>query len=117
MNGLRERYKKLIADAGLASLPSNKVPEGQTWHITRLAFEGSSVTSGGNTRARYYIDGHGDKLYLGEQDAPAADTLYKDPDPIDLLPGESLVLEWDQAQASTTLQMQLTGEIIFTQGS
>jgi len=90
------------------------VPEGQTWHITRLAFEGNLATSGGNTRARYYIDGHGDKLYLGEQNNPVANVLYWDPDPIDLVQGEFLVLEWDQAQASTTLNLYLIGTVEFT---
>ncbi len=105
----RDHKRQNFADAALATLYSNEVPPGQIWHIERWAYEGDKITSGGNTRARMYVDGHGAKMYVDEQDAPAADTLYKGVDPLTLWPGERLALEWDQAQAATILQMYLHG--------
>lgn len=105
----RDHKRQTFADAGLATLYSERVPEGQIWRIERWAYEADKATSGGNTRARVYVDGHGAKMYASEQDAPAADTLYWNDEPITLWPGERLALEWDQAQAATVVQMYLHG--------
>ncbi|MCL5026641.1 MAG: hypothetical protein M1531_09155 [Chloroflexi bacterium] len=108
-NALRKRYRQTFADAGLATLKSDPVPEDQVWCIQRHSVEGTLATSGGNTRLRTYIEGHGDKLYLNEEISPTANELYWDPDTIYLHPRERLALEWDQAQAGTILQLTLLG--------
>lgn len=108
---LDQPYVGLFASAALVTLYSDTVPADEVWCIQRLSFEGNKATSGGNTRARYYADRSGARTPIGEQDAPAADTLYWDKDPFWLRPGERLALEWDQAQASTTLKMYLRGYI------
>ena len=102
-------YVGKFSSAGLASLRSDIVPPDELWCIQHFSFEGDLATSGGNTRARYYADRDGVKTPLGEQDAPSADTLYWDRDIFWLYPGDKLLLEWDQAQAATTLKMWLRG--------
>lgn len=108
---LDQPYVELIASAGLATLYSATVPPDEVWCIQRFSFEGNLATASGNTRARYYADRSGARTPLGEQDAPVADTLYWDKDPFWLRPGERLALEWDQAQASTTLKMWIRGYV------
>jgi len=95
--------------AGLAVLQSEPVAWNTIRCVQRLAFEGSLVTLGGNTRVRVYIDRHGYNHYLAEQAAPAANTLYWMTDDIFLIPGERLCVEWDQAQAGTVLEMFMIG--------
>ena len=111
--GLRERTKELFASSGLATIRSRQVPQDEIWVVEHLTLEGDKTTSGGNTRARVYIDTHGDKLYLTEQDAPAADTLYELHDPFRLYQGERIAAEWDQAQAATTLILVVVGQRLF----
>ena len=106
---LRLRLKGTYTAAGLATLYSDFIPEGQLWCIQRLVVEGNLATSGGNTRCRVLIDGHGYKHHLAEQDAPSADTLYWIQDPFWLVPRERIAIEWDQAQANTTLEAFGTG--------
>jgi len=113
---LRLREKKTFASAGLATVYSDIVPPGQLWCIQRLSVEGSSTTSGGNTRCRVYISGHGYEHYLVEQDAPAASTLYWTEQPFWMIPGERLAATWDQAQASATVELQAMGYSIESDG-
>ena len=108
-NALRLRYRKLFASAGLVTLQSEPVPDDQIWCIQRAAWEIDKATSGGNTRCRRYIDGHGYKHYLSEEDAPTANALYWDADPVWLTPGEMMSLDIDEAQADTVALMSLTG--------
>lgn len=97
------------AAAALLTVKSRVVPPDQIWCIQRYAYEGSAVTSGGNTRARAYRGGHGYNHYLSEKDGPSADALYCDPDPIWLHPGEQLCLEWDQASINTIIKLFAEG--------
>ncbi len=106
---LRIRKKKTFASAGLATVYSDIVPPDQLWCIQLLSVEGSSVTSGGNTRCRAYIDGHGYKHWLAEQDGPSAATLYWRAEPFWMVPGERLVVEWDEAQAGAVIEVQAMG--------
>lgn len=108
-SALRIHLHKTFASAGLATLETDPTPDGMTYCIQRGAWEISKTTSGGNTRARLYIKGHGPKIYLSEQDAPVADTLYWDADPVWLVPGESLALDIDEAQADTVAKLDATG--------
>ncbi len=108
-NPLRVRVGPISFAAGLATLRSNQVEPDTIWRIERLSFEGDTVTSSGNTRARVYIDGHGYKLHIAEQRAPGADVLYWIPNAFSVLPGERVALEWDQAQADTVLEMHMIG--------
>ena len=108
-NALRLHEVKTVSAAGLATIQSEVVPHDQVWCIQRLTIEGSLVPSGGNTRCRLYIDGHGYKHYLSEQDAPVAGALYWYDDPVWLIPGERIAVDWDQAQADTTLELIATG--------
>jgi len=79
------------------------------WCIDHTAWEIDKATSGGSTRCRLYIDGHGYKHSIAEQDAPAADTLYTWSKNEYLYPGERLALDIDQGQAATTVNMCMTG--------
>ena len=108
-NAIRLRAKKVFASAGLQTLYSEYVDSAAIYCIQQVAWEIDKVTSGGNTRVRLYIDGHGYKHNLEEQDAPAASELYTYDDPIWLTPGERLAIDIDQGQASTTAEMCLTG--------
>lgn len=105
----RLREKKTFASAGLATVYSDIVPSGQLWCIQLLSAEGSSTTSGGNTRCRAYIDGHGYKHWLAEQDAPALATLYWRAESFWMIPGERIAVDWDEAQAATTVELQAMG--------
>ncbi len=108
-SALRLHNKQTFASAGLATLETDPTPANMTYCLQRMVWEISKATSGGNTRARLYTKGHGPKIYLAEQDAPVADTLYWDADPVWLVPGESLALEIDQAQADTVAKLTCIG--------
>lgn len=108
-DALRLRAKELFASAALQTLYSERVEPGEMWCIDHTAWEIDKATSGGNTRCRLYIDGHGYKHNIAEQDAPAANTLYTWSKNEYLYPGERLALDIDQGQASTTAEMCLTG--------
>ena len=108
--GLRISLDQLFPSAALQTLRSASVPERERWRVESVAWEINKVTSGGNTRARLYIDrGAGDKHYLSEQLVPAADWLYTYADPQWLYPGERLSLEIDQGQASTRARLSASG--------
>jgi len=109
---LRIHEVTTIASAGLGTIRTVRVPEGQLWYVQRVAFEGSSATSGGNTRARAYIGGHGPCFYIFEQDAPTAAALYWEDDPLWLWPGEWIAMEWDAAQASAVLNLYVYGFLV-----
>lgn len=106
---LRLPYTKIISSAGLDAIKSDPVPADEIWCIQRATWETDKATSGGNARSRRYIEGRGYNHNLNEQDAPAASTLYIDVWPVWLIPRERYVIEIDQAQASTTVKMWLTG--------
>lgn len=106
---LRIRILETAVAAGLYSLRSPIVDRGQIWCIQRATFETDTVTLLGNTRFRVYIFGHGYKHYLGEQNAPVADTLYWMRESVWLIPGERLICEFDWAQATAIMEMILTG--------
>jgi len=108
-NALRLHNSKTFASAGLVTLETDPTPDNMTYCLQRMAWEINKATSGGNTRARLYIKGHGYKHNLAEQDAPVADARYWDADPIWLVPGESLALDIDQAQAATVASLDCTG--------
>jgi len=108
-NALRLRARQLFASAALQTLYSDYVEQGKIYCVQQVAWEIDLATSGGNTRVRLYIDGHGYKHLIEEQDAPTASELYTYNDPIWLIPGERLAIDIDQAQASTTAEMCLTG--------
>jgi len=108
-DSLRLRYVETIASAGLYSLRSEPVETGYLYCIEHTAWEISLATSGGNTRCRLYIEGHGYKHYLAEQVNPVANRLYTWSKNEFLHQGERLVLDIDQAQATTVAQMLLLG--------
>lgn len=108
-SAIRIRANKLFASAALQTLFSDYVEPGKIYCIQQVAWEIDKTTSGGNTRVRLYIDGHGYKHNIEEQDAPAAAELYTYNEPIWLIPGERLAIDIDQAQANTTAEMCLTG--------
>lgn len=108
-SALRERAKKTTGSAGLVSVYTELVKPGKIYCVQQLAWTVDKTMSGGNTRVRLYIDGHGYNHLLEEQDAPVADTIYSYSEPVWLVPGERLGLELDQAQATTTVEIILTG--------
>lgn len=108
-NALRLRSRKKWTSAALQTLYSDLVEPGKIYCIQQVAWEIDLATSGGNTRVRLYIEGHGYKHNIEEQDAPTANELYTYTDPIWLIPGERLAIDLDQAQANTTAEMCLTG--------
>ena len=106
---LRDRVVELFSSAAKVQLTTEPVEQGKIYCYQQVAWEIDKALSGGNTRARLYIEGHGYNHNLEEQDAPTADTLWTYSDDVWLTPGERLVLELDQAQASTTAEMHITG--------
>jgi hypothetical protein len=108
-DALRIRINKTTGSAGLQTILSEPVELGWMWCVEHTAWEISKATSGGNTRCRLYIDGHGYKHNIAEQDAPAASTLYTWSKNEYLYPGERLALDIDQGQASTDVEICLTG--------
>ena len=106
---LRLREKKTFASAGLATVYSDIVPLDQLWCIQLLSVEEDKTTLLGNTRCRVYIEGHGYEHWLAEQDGPAAATLYWRAEPFWVIPGERIAVDWDNAQAATTVEMQAMG--------
>lgn len=108
-NALRERAKKKFSSAELQTLYSRRVAQDKIHCIQQIAWEIDKTTSGGNTRVRLFIAGHGYNHYLEEQDGPTASQLYTYTEPVWLIPGERLAIEIDQGQADTTAEMHLTG--------
>ena len=108
-NALRENPTKKFSSAELQTLYSKRVTHDRIHCFQQVAWEIDKTTSGGNTRVRLFIDGHGYNHYLEEQDNPSADTLYTYNEKVWLIPGERLAIEIDQGQASTTAEMHLTG--------
>jgi len=108
-NALRLRAKELFASAALQTLYSEYVEQGKIYCIQHVAWEINKVPSGGNTRVRLFIAGHGYNHSLEEQQSPAADNLYTWNEAVWLIPGERLAIEIDQAQAATTAEMIMTG--------
>jgi len=108
-NALRLRKTAVTTSAALFTLYSDRVESGRVECYQQLAWEINLATSGGNTRARLYIEGHGYKHHIEEQQSPAADNLYTYSDPLYLYEGERLALEIDQAQNATTVKLFGTG--------
>jgi hypothetical protein len=106
---LRDRAKDKLSSAGLWTLELERVEVGKINCYQRISWEISLATSGGNTRCRLVIKGHGYDVPLAEQDAPAADTLYWYKDPTWLYAGERLALIVDQAQAATVAEINAIG--------
>lgn len=106
---LRLRPRKITGSAGLQTLFCPRVPGDQIWCLQQITWEINKATSGGNTRCRLYIDGHGYKHNLAGQATPTANVLYTYTKKPFLGPGERLALDIDQAQATTTVEMCLTG--------
>lgn len=110
-DALRLRPKSKFTSAGLQTLYSDRVEQGQIWCLEQIAWEIDTVLSGGNTRCRLHIEGHGYKHVLAEQKTPAANELYTYSKKPYLYPGESLALDLDQGQANTTAEINATGYI------
>lgn len=108
-DALRLREITKFASAGLQTLKTKPVEPGKIYCLEQIAWEIDKATSGGNTRCRLYIEGHGYKHNLAGQDAPSADTLYTYTKKPYLYPGERLALDIDQAQANTTAELCATG--------
>jgi len=108
-NALRLHNSKTFSSAGLVTLETDPTPDNMIYCIQRYAWEIDKATSGGNTRVRSYLNGHGYKHYLAEEDGPTANALYWDADSIWLVPGESLALDIDEAQADTVAILNCTG--------
>ncbi|KKN29000.1 hypothetical protein LCGC14_0848660 [marine sediment metagenome] len=106
---LRLRKTGVSTSAALFTLYSNRVESGRAECFQQLAWEIDKVTSGGNTRVRLYIEGHGYKHFIEEQDIPAASTLYTYSKPLYLYESERLALEIDQAQTATAVKLFGTG--------
>jgi len=108
-NALRERAKKLFSSAALQTLYSRYVASDKIYCVQQVAWEIDKETSGGNSRVRLFIAGHGYNHYLEEQAAPGPNTLYTYSEPVWIVPGERLAIESDHGQADTTAEMHLTG--------
>ena len=108
-NALRLRARIKASANELTTLLSEYVESGKIYCIQQVAWEIDAVLSGGNTRARLYIEGHGYKHFIEEQQNPAADNLYTYDDPIWLIPRERLAIEFDHAANNATAEMDLTG--------
>lgn len=106
---LRLHPSDKFASAGLQTLKTERVERSKIFCCQQIAWEIDTALSGGNTRARLYIEGHGYKHVLEEQDAPVAGVLYTYDNDLWLTPGEALCLDLDQAQASTIAHMYITG--------
>ncbi|GAI46494.1 unnamed protein product [marine sediment metagenome] len=108
-NALRLRARKAFVAAALQTLLSEFVESGKIYCIQQAAWEIDTATALGNTRCRLYIEGHGYKHYLAEQDDPTAGKLYWYKEPVWLVPRERLALEIDHAAVNTTAEMHMTG--------
>jgi len=108
-DAIRLRLKKLFTGGQLETLYSDRVKQGVIWCLEQITWEIDVATSGGNTRCRLYIEGHGYKHYLAEQVNPVADRLYWYTKKPYLYPGERLALDIDYAGSSTTAEMIATG--------
>lgn len=108
-NAYRERAGTTTGSAGVQTVESTRVDVGYRRRLQSIAWEVNKAMSGGNTRCRLYIKGHGYKHYLDTQLVPVANWLYTRNENDYLYAGESLVLELDQGQATTIVTLDLTG--------
>lgn len=98
-----------FTSAGLSVLRGQQVPDGQEWLVTYHSFEANKATSGGNTRARAFVERGTEKIPYTEQKSPAADRLYWDDVPIPMFPGDRFAVEWDNAQINTVAKAVYSG--------
>lgn len=108
-DALRLRCVKTTGDAGVIYFETDQVTEHQIWCLEQIAWEIDKSLSGGNLRARIYIKTGGYNHYLEEEPAVVADTLYTYTEKPYIHEGEVFGLELDQAQASTKIQLFITG--------
>jgi hypothetical protein len=106
---LRDRLEELFSSAALVTLSAKAIPPGKVHCVQHVSWEINKALGGGNYRARLYIDGHGYKHQLCEQNTPQANISYTFDDEIWLIEGEQLALDLDQVAASTTVKLHLTG--------
>ena len=83
------------------------VKVGRHYLITRHA--AIDETSAPSTSIRGLVQGHGYDHLIWQKSTPAANTLYHDPDPIELFEGESLVARFTGATSADKLVLYLEG--------
>ncbi len=103
------RSRRSTRAAGGAYDDVRFVPEGNDRYylITRLSV--IDETSAPATDIRVHVEGHGYNHLVMEQNTPGANTLYTVPDPVRLMPGETLVARFTGATLADALQMYFEG--------
>jgi len=108
-NALRDRLVKVLTSAALGVVEADPVELDKIYCYQRVTWEIDKRPKNGNARVRMYIAGHGYNHDLREWAPVVANRLYGYPWPVWLIPGERLALEVDQAQATTTVRVYITG--------
>jgi hypothetical protein len=109
-----ETRRKDSANATLDTIEFDPVRAKRMQVIERIAVENETTAF---TDFRVYIAGLGEKLYLLEQDAPAADTLYWDDQPIYIPEGRWLAVDFYGTTLADDLAVHINGfEVLQPEG-
>jgi len=108
-SALRERVTDLIASAGLGTVRSQPVEHDKLYCWQQIVWQTDKVLADGNGRARLYIEGSGYKHFLCEWAPVAASRLYPYNEDVWLTPGERIALDLDHNQATTKVEINMTG--------
>ncbi len=106
---LRLRLTATTTAAGKYRLLSDPVDPGEVWCLQHVTWEVDLAMSGGNDRVRLAIVTGGYDSTIEEQKTPTANVIYTYQYPEWLYEGERLLLELDQAQTATTVQLHARG--------
>jgi hypothetical protein len=94
-----------VAAAGRALVQLGPVPPWQRWIVARVTVG----ASGGDPEARLYRGSPGEANLLGGTYSGRLDT-YDPAQPVELLEGQSLVVEWTRATNGSVCTATATGE-------
>lgn len=108
-DALRLRATATFASAALQTLYTDFVEPGMIGCLEQIAWQFDTALSGGNDRARLYIDGHGYKHQLAQASSPTEGKIYTYTKKPYLYPGERLALELDQGDSDNIAEMNITG--------
>lgn len=106
---IRDHIEKTFKDVKVQNLRSPATPAGWIQKLQSISWEVNKALGGGNTKVRLYVERQGSKHPLEEQSIPIADELNVYNDPIDLFPGDNLLLELDQTAAATHVKLYWAG--------
>lgn len=108
--GLRLRQTAVSQGAATESITFGPVKSGRRWRVERIAARDCDSAF---TTLRFIIAGHGYDYVEGQQDSPAAGSLYWSSDDFSVFEGEYIRIDFIGTTAGDTLEAFIRGSEIF----